>query len=80
MFDSTDPREEQKSLSAMRILGKAFISEKVENTQIETLKIAGINEGLERMLSDVDSEAQLGSSPFDAVKTELNMKDEAFDE
>jgi hypothetical protein len=80
MFDSTDPREEQKSLSAMRILGKAFISEKIENTQVEMLKIAGINEGLEQMLGDADSEAQAGSSPFDAVKTELNMQEEAFDE
>jgi hypothetical protein len=44
-FESNDPRQEQKALSAMRILGKAFVSEKIENTQIETLKIAGINEG-----------------------------------
>jgi len=81
MFDSTDPREEQKSLSAMRILGKAFISEKIENTQVEMLKIAGISEGLERMLSEANPEAQAGVSPFDAVKTQLNMEDEAaFDE
>jgi hypothetical protein len=40
-FESNDPRQEQKALSAMRILGKAFVSEKVENTQVETLKIAG---------------------------------------
>lgn len=79
-FESNDPRQEQKALSAMRILGKAFVSEKIENTQVEMLKIAGINEGLERMLSDADSEAQSGSSPFDAVKTELNLQDEAFDE
>jgi hypothetical protein len=80
MFESTDPREEQKALSAMRILGKAFVSEKVENTQIEMLKIAGINEGLERMMSEVNSEAQAGTSPFDAVKTQLDIEDEAFDE
>jgi len=80
MFESTDPREEQKALSAMRILGKAFISEKVENTQVEMLKIAGINEGLTRMMGDADSDAQSGASPFDAVKAELNIKDETFDE
>jgi hypothetical protein len=80
MFDSTDPREEQKSLSAMRILGKAFISEKVENTQIETLKIAGISEGLERMLGEANSEAQAGSSPFDSVRAELNVNEDALDE
>jgi hypothetical protein len=80
MFDSTDPREEQKSLSAMRILGKAFITEKVENTQVEMLKIAGVSEGQERMMDGADSEAQSGSSPFDEVRTELNMKDETFDE
>jgi hypothetical protein len=80
MFDSTDPSEEQKALSAMRILGKAFISEKVENTQVEMLKIAGINEGLERMMSEADPEAQAGASPFDSVRAELNVKDDAFDE
>jgi hypothetical protein len=80
MFESSDPREEQKSLSAMRILGKAFISEKVENTQVETLKIAGVSEGLVRMMGEAESEAQSAASPFDAVKTDLNMKDEAFDE
>jgi hypothetical protein len=79
-FESSDPRQEQKALSAMRILGKAFVSEKVENTQVETLKIAGINEGLERMLGGANSEAQSGSSPFDSVRTELNMQDEVFDE
>jgi hypothetical protein len=80
MFDSTDPREEQKALSAMRILGKAFISEKVENTQIEMLKIAGISEGLEKMMGAADSEAQAGVSAFDDVRSQLNMKDETFDE
>jgi hypothetical protein len=78
MFESSDPREEQKSLSAMRILGKAFISEKVESTQIEQLRIAGINEGIARMLS-VDPEAQSSTSPFDSVRTDLNME-EAVDE
>jgi len=80
MFESTDPREEQKALSAMRILGKAFISEKVENTQVEMLKIAGISEGLEKMMGAADSEAQAGISPFDEVRTQLNMKDETFDD
>jgi len=80
MFESNDPREEQKALSAMRILGKAFISEKVENTQVEMLKIAGISEGLERMMGEADSEAQAGISPFDEVRSQLNLKDEKFDE
>jgi len=79
-FESNDPRQEQKALSAMRILGKAFVSEKVENTQVETLKIAGINEGLERMLGGANSEAQAGTSPFDSVRAELNVNEDAFDE
>ena len=58
----------------MRILGKAFISEKVENTQIVQLRIAGINEGIARMLS-VDPEAQSSTSPFDSVRAELNMEE-----
>jgi hypothetical protein len=76
MFESTDPREEQKALSAMRILGKAFISEKVENTQVEMLKIAGISEGLERMMGEAESDAQAGTSPFDEVRGQLNLKDD----
>ena len=64
----------------MRILGRAFISEKIENTQVEMLKINGISEGLERMLGEADSEAQAGVSPFDEVRTQLNLKDEKFDE
>ena len=79
-FESNDPRQEQKALSAMRILGKAFVSEKVENTQVETLKIAGINEGLERMLGEPNSEAQAGTSPFDSVRAELNVNEDALDE
>lgn len=81
MFDSNDPRDEAKSLGAMRILGKAFVSEKVENIQVETLKIAGINEGLARMLGeDADEAAQSGQSSFDAVRTQLSMEDENPDE
>lgn len=75
LFESTDPRLEQKALSAMRILGRAFVSEKVENVQVETLKIAGINEGLARMMGGGD-EAQAGVSPFDDVRAQLNVKDE----
>jgi len=76
MFESSDPREEQKALSAMRILGKAFITEKVENTQVEMLKIAGISEGMERMLGEAESEAQAGTSAFDEVRSQLNLKDD----
>src|SRR5262249_15924367 len=43
-FESHDARQEAKSIAAMRILGKAFISEKVENTQVEVLKISGLEE------------------------------------
>jgi hypothetical protein len=76
MFESSDPREEQKALSAMRILGKAFVSEKTETTHVETLKIAGISEGLERMMGEAESDAQSGTSPFDEVRSQLNLKDD----
>jgi|SRR5882762_2489312 len=79
-FESNDLRQEQKALSAMRILGKAFISEKIENTQVEKLQLAGINEGLEKMMGlDADEETQSGASSFDSVRTQLNVKDD-FDE
>jgi hypothetical protein len=83
LFESNDPRQEQKALAAMRILGRAFISEKIENTQVETLKIAGVSEGIARMMGAAEDEpdAQSAASPFDAVRAERNMKDEAdFDE
>jgi hypothetical protein len=82
MFESNDPREEQKALSAMRILGKAFISEKVENTQVEMLKIAGVSEGVARMMGEAEDvqSAQSAASPFDSAGAELNIKEEPFDE
>ncbi len=70
MFDSTDPREEAKSLGAMRILGKAFITEKVENTEIQALRINGLEEGLARMTGEGDDgSAQSAESPFDVVRS-----------
>jgi hypothetical protein len=79
MFESADPRQEQKALAAMRILGRAFVSEKIENVEVTSLKINGINEGLERMLSQSE-DAQSTHSPFDSVRSQSSMKDEAFDE
>jgi hypothetical protein len=63
LFESPDPRQEAKSIAAMRILGRAFISEKVENTQIEKLQIVGLEEGLARMTAGADG-AQEDSNPF----------------
>lgn len=37
---------------AIRILGKAFVGEKIEVDKPEELKIRGIGEGLKRMLRD----------------------------
>jgi hypothetical protein len=70
MFDSTDPRQEAKSLGAMRILGKAFITEKVENTEIQSLRINGLEEGLARMTGEGDDgSAQSPDSSFAEVRS-----------
>jgi hypothetical protein len=66
LFESSDPRMEAKSLSAMRILGKAFVSEKIENTQVEVLKISGLDDGIARMTGG-DPDAQTGESSFSAA-------------
>jgi len=50
----------------MRILGKAFVSEKIENTQVEVLKISGLDDGIARMTGG-DPEAQTGESSFSAA-------------
>jgi hypothetical protein len=39
-------------LAALRILGKAFVGEKIEIDKPEELKILGFGEGLKRMLGD----------------------------
>jgi hypothetical protein len=43
--------------TAARILGKAFIADRVETTNIETLPIADFNEGIKRMLGQQDPPA-----------------------
>jgi hypothetical protein len=78
--ESTNRDDEQRTLASWRLLGKAFIGERVENVEVTSLKIDGINEGLERMLGQGSDEAQSGSSSFDSVRSQLNMKDDAFDE
>ena len=60
MFESSDPRQEAKALAAMRILGRAFISDKVENVQVEKLQLIGLEEGLKRMTSDTSAQDTSG--------------------
>ena len=79
LFESNDPRQEAKAIAAMRILGKAFITEKVENTQVEKLTISGISDGLARMLGQDAEAAQSSSSPFESVRANSNP-DIDFDE
>jgi len=47
--ESEKPADERRQLAALRILGKAFISEKIEVDKPQQLKIGGIEEGLEKM-------------------------------
>lgn len=51
-FDSEAPADEKRQLAAMRILGKAFVGEKIEVDKPEELRISGIEAGLKRMLGD----------------------------
>ena len=66
LFESENPVHEAKAIAAMRILGRAFISEKVENTQVEKLQIVGLDEGIARMTGE--SAAQDDSNPFGELR------------
>lgn len=57
--NDSDPR---KATAAARILGKAFIAERVETTKIEKLPIEGFEDGLRRMLSEPVVEVPEGGS------------------
>jgi hypothetical protein len=80
LFESHDPRQEAKSLGAMRILGKAFISEKVENTEVEKLQIVGLDEGIRRMQSDPEAQSEGSSFVAEGKRpAKLDMFDEDSD-
>jgi hypothetical protein len=53
--ESVDPGDEKRQLQAMRILGRAFIGEKVEVDTPQALPIRGFDEGLRRMGLDDES-------------------------
>jgi hypothetical protein len=60
--EDSDPANERRTLAAWRILGRGFISEKIEQTMIEPLRIEGFEEGIKRMLSEApDPNAPDGS-------------------
>ena len=46
-------KDNGKAQTAARILGKAFISDKLQVEQMEPLRIEGFEEGLKRMLGPV---------------------------
>jgi hypothetical protein len=50
--ESEEPADEKRQLAALRILGKAFVGEKIEVDKPEELKISGLEAGLKRMLGD----------------------------
>jgi hypothetical protein len=47
--ESEKPEDEKRQLQSLRILGKAFIAEQVQVDTPETLPLAGLETGLERM-------------------------------
>jgi hypothetical protein len=50
--ESEAPADEKRQLAALRILGKAFVGEKIEVDKPEELRISGFEAGLKRMLGD----------------------------
>jgi hypothetical protein len=50
--ESEAPADEKRQLAALRILGKAFVGEKIEVDKPEELRISGLEEGLKRMLGE----------------------------
>jgi len=47
--ESEAPADEKRQLTALRILGKAFVGENITVDKPETLRISGIEEGLRNM-------------------------------
>jgi hypothetical protein len=58
--ESEDPADEKRQLASLRILGRAFIGEKVEVDGPQELRIRGIDEGLRRMGLDDESLGRAG--------------------
>lgn len=47
--ESEDPADERRQLQAMRILGKAFVGERLQIDKPEPLRMQGFEEGIKRM-------------------------------
>jgi hypothetical protein len=62
--ESEDPADEKRQLAALRILGRAFIGEKVEIDAPQELRIRGIDEGLKRMGLDDESLGRAGDEAY----------------
>jgi hypothetical protein len=58
--ESEDPADEKRQLASLRILGRAFIGEKLEVDGPQELPIRGIEEGLKRMGLDDETLRQAG--------------------
>jgi hypothetical protein len=62
--ESEDPADEKRQLAALRILGRAFVGEKVEIDAPQDLRIRGIDEGLKRMGLDDESLGRAGDEAY----------------
>jgi hypothetical protein len=58
--ESEKPEDEKRQLASLRILGRAFIGEKLEVDAPQVLPIRGIEEGLQRMGLDDESLGRAG--------------------
>jgi len=61
--ESEKPEDERRQLQAMRILGKALIAEQVQVDQPETLPLAGLEAGLEKMGLGDEVVSKLSQAP-----------------
>jgi hypothetical protein len=60
----------------MRILGRAFVSDKVENVQVEKLQLVGLDEGLRRMQGDAEAQDASGFNVGGMKPAKLDMFDD----
>jgi hypothetical protein len=61
--ESEKAEDEKRQLQAMRILGKALVAEQVQVDQPETLPLAGLEAGLQKMGLGDDVISKVGPAP-----------------
>lgn len=60
--ESGDPDDEKRQIAAWRLLGKAFMPDRVEVSKPEELKISGLGDGIRQMLGEGESSGAQGEA------------------